>query len=87
MKPTDYYTLRDIEEDNCRTCRFRKNPEEDYEHAMEFPMCYEIEGAWAVGEDDIEALDMTETGMIVCSKHRPGDPWDFVPDPGQPELF
>jgi len=86
VKVPDFYEIRDIEEENCVTCRFRKNPEDDGQHAQEFPMCYEIEAA-IVLEEDIEVLDRTDTGMIVCSKHRPGDPWDFVPDPGQQELF
>lgn len=86
MRPTDFDTLASIEETNCVTCRFRKNPEEDGDHAIEFPMCYEVEGAW-MGESEIPALDKTDAGVIVCRLHKPGDPWDFVPDPGQPELF
>ena len=88
MKPLDYYTILEIEENNCVTCRFRKNPEEDGDHALEFPMCYEIEAAWCVGDDDIPALDMTDTGVVVCRKHKPGDPWEtFGAHPDQLELF
>ena len=82
ITPGDFYQIRDIEDELCVTCRFRKNPDEDGQHAQEFPMCYEIE-AEMMGDEPVEVLDTTENGMVVCSKYRPGDPWDFVEDPDQ----
>lgn len=77
--------LRDLEEAQCVTCRFRKNPDEDGQHAQEFPMCYEVESQFDNGP--VEELDEDEFGVLVCTKYRPGDPWDFVIDPGQDSLF
>ena len=78
--------LRDLEEAQCIACRFRKNPDDDGQHAQEFPMCYEIEAA-AMLEEEHPALDEDEFGVLACTKYRPGDPWDFVEDPGQEGLF
>lgn len=72
-----------IEENQCVTCRFRKNPDEEGQHAIEYPMCFEVEGELIQENEPVEALDRTESGMVVCTKYLPGDPWDFVPDPDQ----
>lgn len=84
-----YEVMWNIEETQCRTCRFRKNEQgSDGSHAEEFPMCYEIEGALIVGEDYAEGLDRDEFDAVVCTKYRHGDPWEtFGVHPEQPQLF
>jgi hypothetical protein len=83
--PLEY--LNDVEENFCVSCRFRKNPEVDGEHAVDYPMCWEIEGAFLILEK-VEELDITDTHEIICKKFRDGDPWEtFGEHPDQPELF
>lgn len=88
IKPHDLYEIRSVEEDVCVTCRFRKNPDEDGQHAQEFPMCYEIEAKF-LGDDEIEELDYSHVGdHYSCKKYMKGDPWEAYGDePEQEKLF
>lgn len=66
--------MHTIEQTQCVSCRFRKSPLEDKQHAIDYPMCYEIEAALCLEEDEAEGLDEDEFGMVVCVKYRLGDP-------------
>ena len=77
-----------IEETQCATCRFRKNPEVDGQHAVDYPMCYEIEGELLLEKDFPEGLDEDEFGGVVCTKYRLGDPTEtFGVHPDQLTLY
>lgn len=60
-----------IEENQCRTCAFSKlnDPDENREHAEEYPMCYEIEAAMLT-EQPVEAIDDCGDDGVVCTKYR-----------------
>lgn len=63
--------MNDIEEKQCRTCAFSKLVTEgaDNQHADEYPMCWEIEGEMSMEDGPVEALDLTDDG-VVCSQYR-----------------
>lgn len=88
VTPGDLYQISDVEEDLCVTCRFRKNPDEDGQHAQEYPMCYEIEAKF-MGDDPVEELHYNRvTRHYTCSKYMKGDPWEtFGDEPGQEKMF
>lgn len=86
ITPGDLYQIRDVEQDLCVTCRFRKNPDEDGQHAQEFPMCYEIEAKF-MGDDPIRELSHRDK-HYTCSNYMMGDPWEtFGAEPEQEKLF
>lgn len=60
-----------IEREQCRSCMFSKlnDPDEDKDHAEEYPMCYEIEGA-IITEEPVEALDDRGTDGVVCTRYK-----------------
>jgi hypothetical protein len=70
------------------TCRFRKNVDEDGEHAIEFPMCYEIEAKF-LGDDPVVELHYSRVGdHYTCTKYMAGDPREtFGDEPGQEKMF
>lgn len=75
--------ISDIEKKQCVTCRFRKNPDDDGQHATEYPVCYEVEAEIIAENGPVGALDLTPEHGVVCTKYRQGDPWDCVVDPDQ----
>lgn len=80
-----------LEESQCSDCRFRKSVTYDGQHAIDFPMCYEVEGNLIVNDlVDLSShpIDRTDDGTLVCTKYRPGDPDEtFGVHPEQPQLF
>ena len=78
-----YDAVSFVEEYQCGTCRFRKNPDDEGQHAIEFPMCFEVEAAIMAEDGPVEALDDLGTSGVVCVKYRQGNPEDFVVDPDQ----
>lgn len=81
-------TIYVIEETQCPTCRFRKDETVDGQHAVDYPMCYEIEAELVLEKDLPEGLDEDEFGAVVCTKYRTGDPAEtFGVHPDQPSLF
>lgn len=68
--------ITDIEQNQCVTCRFRKNPDDEGQHAQEYPMCFEVEGEIIVEDSPVEALDKDDSGDVVCTKYTKGDPWE-----------
>lgn len=70
-----------IEENQCEVCRFRKSPAEwDADHAVEYPMCPEIEST-LIAEKPVEELDDKGSAGVVCSRFKLGDP----PSPVDPD--
>lgn len=69
-----YEMMQDVEDHQCVTCIYRKNPDVEGRHAEDYPMCYEVEGAVAVEEDVVPPLDMRSDGVVVCTKYREGPP-------------
>ena len=70
-----------IEDNQCKVCRFRKNPNEwDRAHAEEYPMCLEIEPK-VITEEPVEELDDAGPLGVVCSLFKLGDP----PPPKDPD--
>lgn len=74
MNPYDL--MHEVEQECCVTCRFRKNPDEEGQHAQEFPMCFEVEAEFIAEDGQPESIDEDEFGVVVCTKYRPGDPWE-----------
>jgi len=75
-------------EQTCETCRFRKSVREFNDHAVDYPMCLEVESEILHEDKPVEVLDEDEHGMVVCTKYRPGDPDEtFGAHPDQQELF
>lgn len=88
MSSDPYEAMWELEEAQCFSCRFRKNPDEDGQHAQEYPMCYEVEALLVTEQNLQEPLDEDEFGSVVCTKYLPGDPWEtFGVHPEQPTLF
>jgi hypothetical protein len=77
-----YDIILDVEQNQCVLCIFRKNPKENGQHALEYPMCYEVEGLIVEHEDVVEPLVCRPDGIVTCTKFRPGDPSGPV-DPDQ----
>lgn len=76
-----YDAINFVEEYQCKTCRFRKEDND------EDPMCYEVEAAVIAEDGPVEALDDIGEHGVVCVKYREGNPEDFRVDPNQLELF
>lgn len=76
-----YEMMYDIEENQCVQCLFRKNPVDDGEHAIDYPMCYQVEGLIIEHEDVVEPLVMRPDGVVVCTEFKLGDP----SPPGDPD--
>lgn len=75
-----------IEDNQCRTCAFGKlnDPDENKNHAFEYPMCYEIEGEF-ITEEPVEAIDDCGDEGLVCTKYRSAELANQ--EPGQGVLF
>lgn len=68
-----------IEDNQCRTCVFRRTDDEDY------PMCFEISGL-LIEEEPVEQIDDIGELGLSCTKYRNGEPTPQQVD-GQGELF
>lgn len=77
-----YEMMYDIEENQCGTCSFRKNPDDDGQHALDYPMCYKVEGLIIEHEDVVKPLVRRPDGVVVCTEFKLGDPAPPV-DPDQ----
>lgn len=64
-----------IEDNQCRkNCAFSKlnDPDTAADHANEYPMCYEIEGA-IITEEPVADLDDHGDDGVVCTRYRDYD--------------
>ena len=62
-----------IEDNQCRKdCAFSKlnDPDQDADHAEEYPMCFQIEGNIII-EEPVEELDEQSDGTVICNRYRP----------------
>jgi hypothetical protein len=81
-----YEMMTDIEENQCVTCSFRKDPDVEGSHAIEYPMCYPVEGLIAQFEDVVDPLAKRDDGVVVCTEYKQGEPPPPV-DPDQLSLI
>jgi hypothetical protein len=58
-----------IEENQCRSCTFKKDTATDGLHAVDYPMCYEVEGEFYL-EEPMDIIDDRGDAGIVCLKYR-----------------
>lgn len=77
-----YEMMTDIEETQCVTCAWRKNPAEDGEHAREYPMCYKVEALIIEHENVVDPLDEDEFGNVYCTEYKYRD---ILAEPQPPE--
>lgn len=39
-------------------------------------MCFEVEAEFIAEDWSAKTIDEDEFGVVVCTKYRPGDPWE-----------
>jgi hypothetical protein len=79
--------MSDIEETQCVTCTWRKNPAGDGQHAIDYPMCYEVEGLIVEHENVIDPLDEDEFGQVYCTRYKHRIDLSEPQPPEQEKLF
>lgn len=58
-----------IEDNQCHSCVFSKMVTDRNTHGMEYPMCWEIEGA-LINEEPVPDLDDRGDEGVVCTRYR-----------------